>query len=147
MRFEDEGYHTGFQHKTALPLTPSPTPKLGHKRNIYGSSDSDLIELTDKPTKRTLFGTKGYVSTAKPSRSFPNVPSFSVLATPRRAGLSASEMRRMSEAIIEQVDWDEVADYVASNRGAQIYKTAFKGTMQAKVDELEGRAGGDDVLA
>ncbi|KAI9695323.1 MAG: hypothetical protein M1836_006486 [Candelina mexicana] len=136
--FEDEGYHTGVMPKVVLPLTPSPTPRIGHKRAASYSSDSEATRLTDRNTKRRLFGNMICDSEKEPKPLFYNIPSFSVLSTPARlVKLSETEMQRVAESILEQVDWDEVADYVASNRGAQVYKRAFKEVMQSKVDELE----------
>lgn len=45
-----------------------------------------------------------------------------------------------------QVDWREVAEYVAANRKGGVYKMAVKGFLQEKIDALhEGqRSGGED---
>ena len=50
--------------------------------------------------------------------------------------LSADELKRVSEAVLRQIDWTEVAEYVASNRGPQAYRRATKAVLQNKIDEL-----------
>ena len=50
--------------------------------------------------------------------------------------LSADELKRVSEAVLHQIDWTEVAEYVASNRGPQAYRRATKAVLQNKIDEL-----------
>ncbi|KAI9709618.1 MAG: hypothetical protein M1812_007666 [Candelaria pacifica] len=147
LQFEDEGYHTGVLSTAILPITPSPTPRTQLKRTFSQSSNGKQIELTDKPTKRILFPTKDRNSSAQTRCLFSNIPSFSILAKPRPFNLSPDEVKRISESIVEQVDCDEVADYVASNRDAMVYKSVFKSIMQARVDALEARAEGGDMSA
>ena len=38
--------------------------------------------------------------------------------------------------MLRQIDWEEVEEYVASNRGANVYRRAIKRVLQDEVDEL-----------
>lgn len=50
--------------------------------------------------------------------------------------LSTDELKRVSEAVLRQIDWTEVAEYAASNRGPGAYRRAVKAVLQNKVDDL-----------
>ena len=68
-----------------------------------------------------------------------SIPKFSVLYradAPKAVQFSADELKRACEAVLRQVDWDDVQEYVASNRSATTYRRAVKSAMQAEVDRL-----------
>jgi hypothetical protein len=50
--------------------------------------------------------------------------------------ISALELKRASESILSQVDWDEVEENVASNRRGSTFRKAIKSILQERVDEL-----------
>lgn len=50
--------------------------------------------------------------------------------------ISAEEMARLSEAVLQQVDWDEVREYCASNRRKALLRKVVKRALQDKVDEI-----------
>ena len=50
--------------------------------------------------------------------------------------LSADEFKRTCEAVLKQVDWDEVQGFVASNRRGNAYRNAIKSTLQAQLYKL-----------
>ena len=50
--------------------------------------------------------------------------------------MSAAELKRVSEAILKQVDWDLVEEEVASNRGAAVYRKVVKAILQERIDSL-----------
>jgi len=64
-----------------------------------------------------------------------------------RPDVSPHELKRAAESILEQVDWREVAAYVASNRSGRTYEKILKGLLQEKIDELvEARGEGRNDL-
>lgn len=50
--------------------------------------------------------------------------------------VSAIELKRAAEAVLKQVDWQEVAQYVAANRRAGTYREVVKVLLQKEVDML-----------
>lgn len=46
------------------------------------------------------------------------------------------ELKRASEAMLLQIDWLDVAAYVACNRKGVVYKNAVKDVLQRAVDGL-----------
>jgi len=67
------------------------------------------------------------------------VPEFSILSKRRSSApckLSAIELKRVSESVLRQVNWVEVAEEAASNRGAGAYRKAVKEIMQEQVEQL-----------
>ena len=50
--------------------------------------------------------------------------------------MSALELKRASEAVLKQVDWEAVEEEVASNRGAAIYRKVIKSILQERIDHL-----------
>ena len=50
--------------------------------------------------------------------------------------MSAIELKRTAEAILKQVDWQEIAQYVAANRKAGAYREVVKALLQKEVDAL-----------
>lgn len=47
----------------------------------------------------------------------------------------------MAESVMRQVDWEDVAEDVASNRSAGAYKRVVRGVLQERIDGLVGREG------
>lgn len=50
--------------------------------------------------------------------------------------MSAVELKRVSEAVLKQVDWEAVEEEVASNRGAAMYRRVIKSILQERIDQL-----------
>lgn len=57
--------------------------------------------------------------------------------------MSAVELKRASEAVLKQVDWEAVEEEVASNRGAAIYRKMIKSILQERIDSLVDLEGTD----
>ena len=55
---------------------------------------------------------------------------------PEPLDFAADELKRTCEAMLRQVDWELVQEYVASNRTAAAYRKAMKSILQAEVDKL-----------
>lgn len=53
--------------------------------------------------------------------------------------MSWMELKRIAESVLRQVDWEEVAEDVASNRSARMYKRIVKNVLQEKIEELVAR--------
>lgn len=49
--------------------------------------------------------------------------------------MSAIELKRASESILKQVNWDDVASDVASNRYGAFYRKLIRSLLQEKIDE------------
>ncbi|MCJ1253874.1 hypothetical protein MMC24_001688 [Lignoscripta atroalba] len=116
-----------------LPPTPEQTPTKGIKR----TSPSDAEEASDvRPSKRLDLGRAPRPSKSPFRRN--SIPRFSILnrKSTDPPKLSADELKRASEAVLRQIDWEEVEEYVASNRGANVYRRAIKRVLQDEVDEL-----------
>ncbi len=68
-----------------------------------------------------------------------SIPKFSIHYNQKAAKvtkISALELKRASESILSQVDWDEVQESVASNRCGSTFRKAIKAILQERVDEL-----------
>lgn len=50
--------------------------------------------------------------------------------------MSAVELKRVSEAVLKQVDWEVVEEEVASNRGPAMYRKVIKSILQERIDHL-----------
>ena len=55
--------------------------------------------------------------------------------------MSWMELKRVAESVMRQVDWEDVAEDVASNRSAGAYKRVVRGVLQERIDGLVGREG------
>ena len=67
-----------------------------------------------------------------------SIPKFSGMhrpETPEQVPFSADEMKRTCEAVLSQIDWSEVQQYVASNRSIASYKKVMKAVLQAEVSK------------
>lgn len=56
--------------------------------------------------------------------------------------MSWIELKRAAESVMRQVDWQVLAEDVASNRGAGAYRRVVRGVLQEKIEELVGREEG-----
>lgn len=52
------------------------------------------------------------------------------------------ELKRIGESVMEQVDWEDVAEDVASNRSAGMYKKIVRNILQERIEVLVGRGEG-----
>lgn len=48
------------------------------------------------------------------------------------------ELKRVTESVMKQVDWEDVAEDVASNRSAGMYKRIVRDVLQERIEELVG---------
>ncbi|MCJ1372218.1 hypothetical protein MMC20_003440 [Loxospora ochrophaea] len=118
-----------------LPPTPDPTPT--HLKRVYSDFSNNTSEVAS-PSKR-LPSQSRRLQPQKVKSLFHGTPKFSILyktPPPEASALSADELKRTSEAVLSQIDWEEVGEYVASNRRLAVYKKAIKDILQEKVTEL-----------
>ncbi|MCJ1321092.1 hypothetical protein MMC15_006436 [Xylographa vitiligo] len=119
-----------------LPPTPEPTPSKSAKGSAVHAFEETSYCVS--PTKRRHTDPKTH-SYCRSLFRRGSIPTFSVLyqaPSPQPLDFSADELRRTCEAMLRQVDWDEVQEYVASNRSAATYRRALKNILQAEVDKL-----------
>ncbi|MCJ1392569.1 hypothetical protein MMC18_005439 [Xylographa bjoerkii] len=119
--------------KAQLPPTPEPTPTKSTKRSALHA-----FEESSYSTKRrhTDPETPSYGQSLFRRGS---IPRFSIMyqpPPPEPLDFSADELKRTCEAILRQVDWELVQEYVASNRSASAYRKAIKSILQTEVDKL-----------
>ncbi|MCJ1437009.1 hypothetical protein MMC27_006392 [Xylographa pallens] len=119
-----------------LPATPDPTPPKSAKRLAKHAFDDSSDDLSSTKRRHTDPEALTQSRSLFRRRSF---PTFSILYQPpteKPLDFSADELKRTCEAMLQQVDWDEVQEYVASNRSAATYRKALKSILQAEVDRL-----------
>lgn len=120
-----------------MPPTPDQTPSHGIKRSFSAA----LAEGSPSANTQKLFGVEPEKSpTNRPFRRN-SIPKFSILYKHRPSKspvVSAVELKRASEAVLRQVDWEVVEEEVASNRGAAVYKKVIKGILQERIESLIG---------
>ena len=118
-----------------LPMTPEQTPTKSAKR-----SATYAVEEASPPSQSVKRRhTDPETSPARSLIRHDSIPKFSILyqsETPKATPFSADELKRTCEAVLCQVDWNEVQEYVASNRSAATYRKAVKSVLQAEVDRL-----------
>ena len=149
-----------------LPPTPELTPEKNLKRTAATALDAAQQDADYKPRKRFKIPPKLTIppppqrnvslppstspygpapgSSPVPSTAF-NMqfcPTPGFWPTDLEAGkkpfvLAACELERVWEAVEQQVDWQRVAEHVASNRAAGTFRAAIERIVRAKVDELE----------
>lgn len=142
-----------------LPSTKVPAPvSATSPTSITPSSRRYLFPPTPSPTSTSTFTTT--TTPTKPTSNPSTRPKSSLFHKPSHPtpkpkplpSVSAIELKHAAESILRQVDWDEVAAYVASNRRGRVYKTVVKGMLQERVDglfekegrlEAEGQGAGD----
>ncbi|MCJ1247531.1 hypothetical protein MMC30_004745 [Trapelia coarctata] len=121
--------------QSTLPLTPDYTPSKSSKREFkYALED---LSFYPQPAKRRH---------TDPQRSTPRsllrqgsllkISKMHHPETPEQVPFSADEMKRTCEAVLSQIDWNDVQEYVASNRSTASYKKAMKSVLQAEVSKL-----------
>lgn len=134
--------------KVHLPPTPETTPNLSTralKRPL--PSDHESSPSAGRQSKRRASPPDSTITPFVNKYLFPPTPDkvASVkrplfrkpnLNNPKTPSVAAIELKRASEAILRQIDWQEVTEYVACNRRALIYKNAVKGVLQNAVDGL-----------
>ena len=59
-----------------------------------------------------------------------------------KEAISWMELKRIAESVMEQVDWEDVAEDVASNRSAGMYKKIVRNILQERIEVLFGRGEG-----
>ena len=120
-----------------MPPTPDQTPSRGIKRSFSAA----LADRSPSAKTNKLFGIEPERSpTTSPFRRN-SIPKFSILYKHRPSKspvVSGVELKRASEAVLRQVDWEVVEEEVASNRGAAFYKKVIKGILQERIENLIG---------
>ncbi|MCJ1401989.1 hypothetical protein MMC11_005208 [Xylographa trunciseda] len=120
-----------------LPPTPEPTPTKFTKRSASHAFNDTSYSLSPTTKRRHTDP-----ETSTQSRSLfrrGSIPRFSIMyrpSSPQPLDFSADELKRTCEAVLRQVDWEQVQEYAASNRSAVAYKKAIKSILQAEVDRL-----------
>ncbi|MCJ1303827.1 hypothetical protein MMC08_006638 [Hypocenomyce scalaris] len=118
-----------------MPPTPDQTPSRGIKRSFSAT----LAQGTASSTSNELFGIESQRSPSRNPFRRNSIPKCSILhkQQPCRSPIvSAAELKRVSEAVLKQVDWDLVEEEVASNRGAAVYRKVVKAILQERIDSL-----------
>ena len=126
----------GYCSQLQLPLTPESTPSKSTKRSAEHAFEEPSYSLSLTKQRRTDPDTQSLRQLT--FRRGP-VPRFSILykaPPPLPLHFSGDELRRICEAMLLQIDWDEAQEYVASNRTAATYRKALKSILQAEVDKL-----------
>ncbi|MCJ1286130.1 hypothetical protein MMC26_005473 [Xylographa opegraphella] len=119
------------------PPTPDPTPSKSAKRSAVQAFEETTSCPASIKRHHTDPQTQSHIQA--PLRRRSTVPSFSIVyqtPAPKPLDFSADELKRTCEAVLRQVDWDEVQEYVASNRTAITYRKALKSILQAEVDKI-----------
>lgn len=125
-----------------MPPTPDQTPSRGIKRSFSAA----LAEDSPSTKTKKLFGIESERSPSFSPFRRNSIPKYSILyKQPRSTSLamSAVELKRASEAVLKQVDWEAVEEEVASNRGAAIYRKMIKSILQERIDSLVDLEGTD----
>ncbi|KAL8792459.1 MAG: hypothetical protein Q9195_004915 [Heterodermia aff. obscurata] len=137
-----------------LPPTPQITPQLPArqpKRPLPADIESSpsagrtnkriAAETTITPSScKYLFPPAS--SASKSTQASSSSPKFSPFRKPDwfkardPPSISAIELKRAAEFILKQVDWQEMAQYVAANRKAGAYREVVKALLQKEVDAL-----------
>ena len=118
-----------------LPMTPEQTPTKSVKRSATHAFKEATSPRQFPKRRHTDPKTSSTLSLIRRE----SIPKFSILyraETPKAIQFSADELKRTCDAVLRQVDWDEVQEYVASNRSAATYRRAIKSILQAEVDRL-----------
>ena len=121
--------------KCTLPLTPESTPSQGSKRTFENALDDG--SFCSQPAKRRHTDPQTFTSRSLVRQQ--SIRPFSIFhhpETPKQVPFSADEMKRTCEAVLKQVNWNDVQEYVASNRSAASYRKAMKAVLQAEVNRL-----------
>ena len=138
--------------KRPLPAESEDSPSVG-RTNKRVATDTTITPSSCK----YLFPPAPYTSrstqTSSPNTKFSPFRKPDLLKVKEPPSVSAIELKRAAEAVLKQVDWQEVAQYVAANRRAGAYKEVIKALLQKEVDMLfdeqrrEGKDGEDGDFA
>ncbi|CAF9936225.1 MAG: hypothetical protein ALECFALPRED_006735 [Alectoria fallacina] len=122
--------------QTNLPLTPEPTPT----RNLKRTPTTALLDPQTPCIKRHRTHIAPSTPSPSPHRRFLRTPKFSIVYQPvpqqeeEKEAISWMELKRIAESVIEQVDWEDVAEDVASNRSAGMYKKIVRNILQERIE-------------
>ena len=124
--------------KATSPLYPSKRQRC----SISARSTSPSSTASASPSHSRTCLTES--STTTPKRRFrrpafnPLTPPFSIAyrcpPSPSSPPISALELKRAAESILRQVDWEQVAEEVASNRASGVFRRVVRGVLQRGVD-------------
>lgn len=118
-----------------LPLTPDYTPSKSSKRTFKNALED--LSFYSRPAKRRH--TDPQTSTPRSSIQEESLSESSKVyhsENPEQVPFSVDEMKRTCDAVLSQIDWNDVQEYVASNRSAASYRKAIKAVLQAEVTKL-----------
>ncbi|CAD6579398.1 MAG: hypothetical protein ASARMPRED_009119 [Alectoria sarmentosa] len=130
--------------QTNLPPTPEPTPT----RNLKRTPTTALLDPQTPCIKRHRTHVAPSTPSPSPHRRFLRTPKFSILyqrvqqQEEETEAISWMELKRIAENVMEQVDWEDVAEDVASNRSAGMYKKIVRNILQERIEVLVGRGEG-----
>lgn len=100
---------------------PFATPTSSHKR-LQPHKDSNGASIApSSPLKRLRLNPLTDMSNPRPATS-----NHSSRRMPNYGAISSLEASRISESVLRQIDWDEVAHHVATNRHARRYRRALQ---------------------
>ncbi|KAL8934414.1 MAG: hypothetical protein Q9216_005924 [Gyalolechia sp. 2 TL-2023] len=140
-------------------LTPMATAERSHKRKYFHIHDNDNNEetsqeiLTPSKRSRTAYSTTNSNSNINRTQTShnPNLPQAirglpNIASTPQGTTLSTTptkrkhpllssfEAKRVKSSVLEQVDFEKVAEDVACNRRARVYERAVTGMLERWVE-------------
>ncbi|MCJ1474002.1 hypothetical protein MMC13_002658 [Lambiella insularis] len=122
-----------------LPLTPDQTPSKGSKRLAEDTFDD--LPVCIQPAKRRHTDPEN----TNARSLFKRGSIFYKPMHPVAQDFSADELKRTCEAVLRQVDWEEVREYVASNRNIVAYRKKIRSVLQSEVTRLfKAEEEGDD---
>lgn len=128
--------------QSQLPPTPDQTPSKVGKRSAVEAFE-DLPVYVHQTKRRHTYPETPTTKNLFRRESFPNWPILYKSAKPAQQVFSADELKRTCEAVLKQVDWEEVQEYVASNRHITAYRKQIKSILQSEVSKLFGEEESD----
>ena len=135
--------HTARKLKRSLPAESESSPSAG-RTNKRIATDTTITPSSCKYLFPPASSTSRSTQTSSPTTKFSPFRKPDLLKAKEPPSVSAIELKRAAEAILKQVDWQEITHYVAANRRAGAYREVVKGLLQKEVDALfdkETRAG------
>ncbi|KAL9025049.1 MAG: hypothetical protein Q9196_006057 [Gyalolechia fulgens] len=154
--------------KLPLLTTPPPTCKRKH---IHIQDDDHDAGMDDgrilPPSKRIRFRTFSTSTSSAPSSTnscssgggrtrntasaITSLPPGTTSPAPHKPGagaptpkLSPFEARRVRRSVLDQIDWNRIAEDVACNRRAKVYRMAVTGVLDGWVEQVVARQEGAD---
>jgi hypothetical protein len=121
--------------KCTLPLTPEYTPSKRSKRTFENALE-DMSFYSQSAKRRHTYSQTFTPRSLVRQESLSKFSFLPRAVTLNQIPFSADEMKRTCEGMLNQVNWNEVQEYVASNRSAASYRKAMKAVLQAEVDRL-----------